>query len=83
MVQLSNQKIETDESFHILADSDGGSVVAKLVPAITGGVTAIASKMQLSQEEEVVGHHAIRISDSFGLGTPVNRHTTALIHRRG
>ncbi len=67
----------------VLANSNGSGVIAILVPAITGGVTATASKMQLGQEEELVWHHAIRMSDGNALGAPVHRDTAAFINQAG
>ena len=37
--------------------------------------------MQLSEEEELVWHHAIRISDGFCLGTPVHRETCVFVNQ--
>ena len=67
----------------LLANSNGSGVKAVLGPAVTGSVAAAASKMQLCQEEELVWHHAIRMGDGNGLGTPVYCQTSFFIMRIG
>ena len=36
--------------------------------------------MELCQEEELVWHHAIRVCDRNGLGTPPHRHTSVFVN---
>jgi len=63
------------QGYKPLTDSNGGRVVAILVPAVTRGVTTATSKMELCQEEELAWHYATRVCDRRGLGTPVHCHT--------
>jgi len=44
----------------------------KISPTVAGRVATTASKMQLRQKEELVWHHAIRIGDGNGFGTPLH-----------
>ena len=54
---------------------------AVLGPAVARSVAAAASKMQLGQKEELVWHHAVRMSDGNGPGAPVHRHTNAFVNQ--
>ena len=63
----------------LLANSNGSGVKAVLGPAVTGSVAAAAPKMQLSQEEELVWHPAIR--NGNGLGTPIYGDTSAFVNQ--
>ncbi len=58
-------------------------MIAILPPAVTGAVTATASKMQLGQEEKLVWHHAIRMCDGNALGAPVHCNTAVFINQVG
>ena len=63
-----------------LANSNGGSMEA-ILPTVASSVAATASKMQLRQKEELVWHHAVRMGDWNGLGTPVHSDTGAFINQ--